>query len=241
MILPSLTLLVMLWVGSDVRHVSRLAFFILVSACVGCGHSSYTVSPGHLAERWILNERDVRSHPDSLDAVSVEVGKRKVDVSLERDYEAIHRKWSCKSDPQDLSFATLWSQEVLVAALESNYALSTLSKRRALRIYSERLKKYYNAIRVDFFGFHRTAPAGPGFDIELRIDGNAYEPVKQNSGPPQSAWLAGGREETYYQSSFYFPRSVDGEDVLEGARSVKLLIASSELCVWRWGDTPQGH
>lgn len=227
----------MLWVGSDVRHVSRIAFLLVVSAGLGCGQSSYTASPGDLAGSHIPIERDVRSHPDSLHVVSIEVGKRKVHVSLDRDYDAIHQRWSCKSEPLSLSYATFWSRELLLAALESNYALSTLSKPRALRIYKERMERYKNALRIDVFDFDESVRVGPSVDVKLRVNGTAYEPIQYRDAPSRNAWLPGGQKEAYSRSTFYFPRSVDGEDVLNGARSVRLVIGTFEWCAWRWGES----
>jgi hypothetical protein len=218
----------------------------------GCGSgSSYRVNTADIADRYLPTTRDVSYHPDSLRAVSIEEKEEQFQVELESSYEALHRQWSSTYQSigagrsrRTLSYATFWSRELSLAALEAEVGFSTLSKDQAQKFLREREQEYQNALQFDVYWFEsdgNSLLAGPGARVVLEIDDEEYRPTRESHGPLRDAFLSGdNRRAIYRRNTFYFARIPDSTDVLANANRMRLTInragtGSRARFAWEWG------
>lgn len=240
------------------RSYAVLAFFSafgLIAGSLllgGCGGgSSYRVSTADIANRYLPTTREVPYHPDSLRAVSIQEKEEQFEVELESSYEALHRQWSSTYQSigagrsrRTLSYATFWSRELSLAALEAEVGFSTLSKDQAQKFLREREQEYQNVLQFDVYWFEadgNSLLAGPGARVVLEIDGEEYRPTKESHGPLRDAFLPGNnRRALYRRNTFYFTRVPDSTDVLANADQMRLTINRAggrgrARFAWEWG------
>jgi hypothetical protein len=240
------------------RVLLGLAAFVFVLGGCGGGGSTYSYDSGDLAQRFLPTERKIDHHPDSLGALSITQKENgRYQFELERDYESLHRKWSCTYQSMGAgrsrtgrSYATFWSRELSVTALQPEVGLTSLSEKQAEKTLRERRHEYRTTIQIDVFWFEREGNsllAGPGGRVELHINGNRYQPSKESNGPLREAFIAERTQVALYRrNTFHFPRIVDSTDVLKDAQRMELHIdrAGSSIRVqfaWSWENGSQAE
>lgn len=238
---------------SSVRSLYRFAGLILLYfMIVGCGGGdTYSVDEGRIAERFLPPEQTVSHHPDSLQALTISEGEGKIQYELGRDYESLIQKWSSSfltvgSGPSvsTPTYATLWSLELSLVSLQPERGILTLQKKRARKLIKERRDEYFNTLQIDVYQFVRQGGngivAGPGSRAELEVQDTTYRPVRTDYGPIREAFL-GSESALYRRNMLFFPRSVDGKDILEGAAKIRLEVrrtgtSSSKRFTWSWEE-----
>jgi hypothetical protein len=235
--------------GSSVRSfLALIAGVIILSGCGG--GSTYSYDEGSLAQRFLPTDRSVAYPPDSLGALTITKSDGTYQFELESDYEALHRKWSStyqglgtRGSQRGSSYATLWSLELSLASLQPEFGITALSEERAEKRLKRRRGQFKNTIQIDVIWFEREGEsnlAAPGNRVELQIGEDTYQPAKENSGPLRETFLSDqGRAAIYRRNIFYFPRIVDGADILEGAQGMELRInptsgRSRVRFAWSW-------
>lgn len=229
-----------------------LSLVLLALFIGGCGGgSAYTLDPGTIAQRFLPTTRQVDHHPDSLRALSVQEEERRFRFVLDGTYESLHRKWS--STYQDLgagrsrrgrSYATFWSLELSLASLQPEMGFTSLSKERARKALEERRQEYKETLQFEVYWFEtegNSLLAGPSARVQLRVDEeDTYQPSRETHSPLREAFLPGEtRTALYRRNTFYFPRDVDGTDILEEAETLELVVsrpgmASRARFTWTW-------
>lgn len=205
---------------------------------------------GDLADQYLPSTRHVDYPPDSLGALSIQKKDDRYQLELSTSYEALHRRWS--SSYQNMgtgrtqrarSYATFWSKELSLAALEAETGFSTLTSDRAQSLLKKRRTEYRNTLQIDVYWFEQegnTLLAGPGTRVELKIGDETYRPIHESHGPLREAFLLGGGGGALYRyNTFSFPRTVDGNDILERASGMALTINQTGLSSrvrfsWEW-------
>lgn len=238
--------------------------FQFLIVCVGAlvlvscaGGESYSVDVGSMAQRFLPTTREVNHHPDSLQDFSIVEKEDQYEVTLETGYESLHRKWSSTyqnmgtgRSRQTRSYATLWSKELSLAALEADVGFSSLTKERARELLQQRRDEYENVIEVDVYWFEREGSsllAGPGSRVYLEIDDERYRPSDDSNGPLRETFLMGGDGRALYRrNTFRFPRTVDETDILADAKGVSLVVnlsggARRVRFRWTWEDENQSE
>ena len=241
--------------GSLVRSLLGLAVTAVV---VGCGGgSTYSVDTGDLAQRFLPTERTVAYHPDSLGSLSITQEQGTYNFELESDYEDLHRRWSSTYQSlgvgrsrSGLSYATFWSLELSLASLQPEVGITALSQEQAEKALRERRQQYNSTIQVDVYWFEAEGESlltSPGTRVQLRVGGERYEPVEKTNGPLRDAILpTRGRSALYRRNTFYFPRVVEGADILAGAQSAELRVqragaGSAVQFAWSWETGAQAR
>ncbi|MFB6097649.1 MAG: hypothetical protein ABEK84_00750 [Salinibacter sp.] len=221
----------------------------LVGGCGGGG--TYTINRGQVAQRFLPSERTVH-HPDSLKALTITEEDGKIQYVLERDYQALVEKWSASfqnvgAGPsiESRTYATLWSLELALVSLQPEMGILSLRKERARKLIEKRRERYFDRIRIDVYWF--VGPGmngiitGPGARTELVVGDRTLRPVRSDHGPLREAYVAAGGTALYRRNTLYFPRTVEGTDVLKNASGVRLTVrrtgaASKEEFSWQWQE-----
>ena len=223
--------------GSFVRSLLGLAALAFVAG--GCGGgSTYSVDTGTLAQRYLPTERTVAYPPDSLGSLTITKDEGRYNFELETSYEDLHRRWSATyqnigvgRSRSGLSYATFWSLELLLASLKPEVGVTSLSQEQAEKTLRERRQQYNTSIQVDVYWFEAEGESllvGPGTRVELQVDGEKYRPAEKTHGPLRDAILLNNEGSSVYRrNTFYFPRIVDGTDILKGAEGVQLRVQRS--------------
>lgn len=222
----------------------------------GCGGgSTYSLEEGNLAQRFLPTERSVAYPPDSLGALTITKNEDTYQFDLEDDYEELHRKWSCTyqeigagRSERGTSYATFWSLELSLAALQPEVGLTTLSEEQAQKTLQKRRRVHKSTIQVDVYWFEAEGESlltGPGTRVELEVGGETYRPSEENHGPLREALRSTGtRAAIYRRNTFYFPRIVDGTDILKDVSGVKLTVERTgrgdrARFSWSWASESQ--
>lgn len=223
--------------------VSLCVFYALFAFLGGCsGGDQYASDEGQLFLRFLPTEREVSAHPDSLEALTIRRKNRKVQYRLDRSYQRLMEKWSvtcrfrCERD-----YATLWSLELSLAALEADRGIQSLHADRALRMIDQVRRAHADTLQIDIYWFREEGKAaGPEYRAELHVRDSTYLPARRTYGPIRRAYVRAGESTTYRRNRFYYPRVVDGEDILAGAPGIRLELYRVGLgktrFVWRWGE-----
>lgn len=239
---------------SELRSIIAVLVAFVLGSCAG--GNTYRVDTGDLAQRYLPTTREVDHHPDSLRGFTISEGDDQFEIEIEGGYEALHRKWS--STYQNMgtgrsqrarSYATLWSKELSLAALEADVGFSSLTKERAQDLLNERRNEYENAIEVDVYWFEsegNSLLAGPGSTVHLEVGGERYRPASESHGPLRETFLMGGDGRALYRrNTFRFARTVDSTDILHEAKGMTLTISGAGVrqqrvrFAWEWGDEAQ--
>jgi len=236
----------------------RLGSVLCLLVLIGCGGgSTYSFDQGDLAQRFLPSERTVDHHPDSLGALSITESDGRIQFELANDYEALHQKWSCSYQSlgtgrsrDGRSYATFWSLELSLAALQPEIGIGTLSPEQAQKSIEKRREEYARSIQINVYWFENEGNsllAGPGSRVELRVGGEKYRPRKQSHGPLREAFLpteAGAA--LYRRNTFHFPRIVDSTNILKNTQGMELHINRSGpnprvRFAWSWKDATQAN
>jgi hypothetical protein len=241
---------------SERKLVLLLALGLLIGLIGGCSSSSetYRVDEGDLAERYLPTTQRLDHHPDSVQAVTITEEDDRLKYESSRSYPALWRKWSStyrtigtgRARQQPLSYATFWGLELSLASLRAEGAFS-LTKDRARDLVETRRKENQSIIQIDVVWFAsegRTDLTGPGAQVELVIGKEKYRAEKEDQSPLREAFLDSGQTGLYRRNIFYFPRVVDGEDILNGVDEIALEVrptsAGGDRVQFRWTwDMPQ--
>lgn len=229
---------------------------VVLSLLVGCGGGDlYSVQEGQIAQRFLPSEQTVH-HPDSLRDLTIAEEEGKIQYQLERDYQSLVQKWSSsfrnmgagRSTRQSLTYATFWSLELSLASLQPEMGIVSLRKERARELIDRRRKSYGEAIRIDVYWFTGRGAdgiiAGPSARTELRVDDRRLRPIRSDHSPLREAFISGGNTSLYRRNTLYFPRTVDGTDILAGSAEVKLLVrrtggGAKVQFAWTWEEEDQ--
>lgn len=223
-----------------------------MAGCSG-GGNLYSTDVGYLADRHLPRVRNTEVHPDSVRRLSIVENEERIRFKLEENYQQMHLAWSSsfqfasarREIRRPLTYATLWSKELSLAALEADQKISSLPKDKALDLLEKRRKEYQDVLQVDVYWFSGpdgSPITGPGARVQLRDgEGNSYDPVEEESGPLRQANLVGGNAALYRRNIFYFERDVDGRDLLEDVDELRLSVnptgsVGSVQFQWRWGS-----
>jgi hypothetical protein len=217
-----------------------------LAACTSTGQFSADVE--RIAYGYIPSEAEPPSHPDSLEALALVEEDNKINFELDRSYERLMRDWSTTWVSQSArrtfdsrrsyrSFATLWSLDLSLAALAAEEGVNTLSKDLAQDRIARRRQEHQQTLQIDIYRFLGSPPTGGGISstlvgapssfITLRDDqGNEYRPDDVYNDPAREAVITGDRT-LYRRNILYFKREVDGRDILDGVRQLRLYINDS--------------
>lgn len=220
----------------------------------GCGSSSksFDVDEGDLAERYLPTTQRLDHHPDSVKALTITEEDDQLKYESDRGYEALWRKWSStyrsigtgRTRQQPLSYATFWGLELSLASLRAEGTFS-LTKDRARDLVQKRRKQYQATIQINVVWFSSegsTDLAGPGARVRLVAGDEKYQPEKEDRSPLREAFLDSGQTGVYRRNIFYFPRIVDGEDILSGVDEITLEVRQINArgrvqFRWEWETT----
>ncbi len=217
-----------------------------LAACTSTGQFSADVE--RIAYGYIPSEAEPPSHPDSLATLKLVETENQINFQLDRSYERLMRDWSSTWVSQSAqrtynsrqsyrSFATLWSLDLSLVALAAEEGVNTLSKDLAQQRISQRRQEYQQTLQIDLYRFIGSPPTGGGINstlvgvpsnfVTLRDDqGNEYRPDDVYNEPPREAVITGDRT-LYRRNIFFFKRDVDGRDILDGVRRLRLYINDS--------------
>ena len=223
---------------------------LLAGAMAGCGGTDELASPrvSDLAERRLPGERRTEAHPDSLRRLSIVEDDNRVRFELTDSYQRMHELWSSKfqftsarrTPIRPLTYATLWSKELSLTALESELGVSTLPKEKAQARIKQARKEYREALQIDVYWFtgpDGTSITGPGARVRLHDgEGNDYEPIRETDSPLRDAFILGGNSVLYRRNIFHFQRQVDGRDILEDVDELRLRVdpTGAPTVEFRW-------
>lgn len=224
-------------------------FFSLLAG--GCGGGdTYSFNEGNIAQRYLPTEREVENHPDSLLDLTITEEEGKIQYELERDYEALIRKWSSTfqsvgagRSQRGMSYATFWSLELSLASLQPEMGVLTLRKEKANEMIERRKDEYFDHIQIDVYWFEggNGLLTGPSARTELQVADSTYRPQREDHSPLREAFIGGGGTTLYRRNTFYFPRVVDGRDILAEASGMQLQIRRTgggvtERFSWTWEE-----
>jgi len=224
---------------SPIRSFLSVGLALLLVVASGCTGSrpSYSVDVGSLADSHLPRTRNTEVHPDSVRRLAITEEETGVRFELQESYEHVHRLWSStfqfrsadREARRPLTYATLWSKELSLAALQADEAVMSLPKEEALRRIDEREREYEETIQIDVYWFSGpdgSSITGPGAQVELRDrEGNRYRPAEEDDSPLREAFLLGGSTALYRRNIFYFDRMVDGRDLLAETDELTLRVA----------------
>lgn len=233
--------------------VGILFLFLVMGGCGG--GDTYSFDEGRLAQRFLPTERKVDAHPDSLQDLTIVEEEGKVQYALDRDYEALVRKWSSTFQSvgagrsrRGLSYATLWSLELSLASLQPEMGVLTLRKEKAYEMIERRKEEYYSTIQIDVYWFGRGNGllTGPSARVELQVADSTYRPEREEHSPLREAFLGGGGTALYRRNTFYFPRVKADKDVLADASGIELEIrptggSATDRFRWSWDEATSAH
>lgn len=228
------------------------ALLLLAIVVAGCSSSNRTFNPyepGEIAQLIMPSDRDIPSHPDSLNQVGIVEKENRIKVVTESSYQEIMRKWSAASPARNYrgarltsDYAMLWGIDPSILSLEVEMGLSELTKDRALMAVEKRKAEVRREIQIDVYWFEnpKSAPTWP-HDAQLRLDdGTRYLVTRREIGALEDAFLPGGRSTLYRRISYYFDREQDGNDILENTTSVELVFGTGvQGFTWNWNDLAQ--
>ena len=242
----------------------RLCALLLLLAAGCAGGDTYSVDEAEIARGFLPMVRDVPTRPDSLAHLTITENEGRLQFELDRSYEALLRLWSStwqslsttsgRRQTYHKSYATLWSLELSLAALESEMGVTSLSRDAAERLLRERREEVRNTLQIDIYQFLGSPPAvrrlsdtrlgGAGRTLVLEDDrGNTYRPVRVESGPVREGFGA-GRRALYRRNAVLFSRTSAAGDPLEGARTLRLVVRGASNAQYRFtwtfppGDAP---
>ena len=222
------------------RFVSLLiAAGCLLVATAGCGGTDRLASPNvtSIAERTLPGTRYTDAHPDSLRDLSIVEGSDRVRFELRKSYQRMHENWSSKfqfatarrNPTRPLTYATLWSKDLSLTALEAEERVSSLPKEKALARIEKARKEYQKTLQIDVYWFtgpNGTSITGPGARVRLHDgQGNSYRPTREKDGPLRDAAILGRFDILYRRNIFYFDRVRKGRDILEGVDELRLRVS----------------
>lgn len=220
--------------------VGSLLLFIVGMA--GCSSSPYAMQEGELADRHLPPEREVTHHPDSLEALSIVEQDGQIQYEMAQSYRSMVEKWSVRCRYGcGKTYATFRSLELALSSLEPEQGVLSLQPTRARELIQKRRAAYAETIQIDVYWYWTgTNISGPGYRVELHVADSTYHPVRSDYTPIRRVLAASGAE-LYRRNTFYFPRVVEGVDLLENASSARLEIHKHGWrdfqFVWEWGES----
>ena len=220
---------------------------------VGCaGPTTSEVSHTTIAQAHLPSDRAVPHHPDSLMHVQVVEGDETITLEFDEAHESIWRDWSATWNTrpsissraadraQPLSFATLQSQDMALAALHREMGIETLSKDVALERIEERKEELQEYIQIEVYVY--TDPEWARFSdldrpaqrVRLRDEaGNQYDPVRTEVSGATTVYPRDERM-LYRKNVFLFERNVERGDLLSVADRLSLDVRGEDEFFFTW-------
>lgn len=226
--------------SSALRLSRSLRFTGLMCALVlftgGCGGTSHSTFDPYDGTRTLPTTQSI-PHPDSLRDVTLVSQPDSVQITLDRPYSALMKKWSAqvRSDqdafrPAPFStFTTLRSRELALATLERNEGISSLSVQRARKRLQEAHEAYEETLVFQtqlFVAADRISgpysPLRQRVVATLRVDGeHTYESTDMEKSEVQFSNRGNGGAYQFTITS-YFDRKPDGRDLLSDSERLTL-------------------
>lgn len=221
---------------------------------VGCGGGgTYAVDVEQIGQHFLPTERNVEHHPDSLGALSISEAEGKIQYQLGRDLESLTQKWSCTFQSVGVgpsqnspTYATLRSLELALVSLQPEMGILSLREERARELIKKRRDEYFETLQIVVYWFPQRPGdtgiiSGPGTRTRLLVRDSTYQPVQAGYGPLREAFLGAGGTALYRRNTLSFPRTVNGEDILEDVSEIRLEVRrsgspSSERFTWSWAE-----
>lgn len=211
--------------------VSIFALIMLLPACGLLGGDRAQMDMTDFYNLYLPLVRDV-AHPDSVVASDDD---RLSDVRLRWSVNHNRRYGSADYSPGNYtSFATLWSRDLAERTLQREIT-GDLSPDLQERLHAEQNDRIEESV---VFDVHLFVPATRGYDLSdtnIRgagatviletTDGTSYRPSHIESGIVERYQMGPSDVPAFYRlNRVYFPRTVDGIDVLDGADQLRLIV-----------------
>ena len=230
-----------------------LLIVLVVTGCQSTS-SSHTLYPESIADQYLPRDRQVEAPPDSMRSLTIVERDDKLVFEMEQSYQRMHQSWSSTFDllsagrrpARPLTYATLWSKELSLAALDAREGVSTLTKDAARdRIEAER-KAHNETIQIDLYWFTGPRQSPPSLlraNAQLRTRNGATEnhrPREVRNLPIRDAVLNTGESVLYRRIILVFDRVVDDRDILVDTNGLQLRITPGGTTrlqfAWSWPD-----
>ncbi|MES3630200.1 MAG: hypothetical protein PPP56_08540 [Longimonas sp.] len=231
---------------------------LIVLVATGCQSTStsHTLYPESIADQYLPRERQVEAHPDSMRTLTIVERDDKIAFEMEQSYQRMHQSWSSTFDllsagrrpARPLTYATLWSKDLSLAALDAREGVSTLTQDAAReRIQAER-DAYHETVQIDLYWFtgpRQTPPSLLRANAQLRAQNGTredYRPREVRNLPIRDVLLPSGDRVLYRRVILVFDRMVDDHDILSEINELKLRVTPSGgtrlQFAWSWSDEP---
>ena len=246
------------------KPLGSLTGFILLSfALVGCGGSQMAADkdPGVVAFEFLPNVQSTEHHPDLLRDGTLSADS--AEITFGRSFSSVLAKWSVRprykdvpsheyrngpgwdtiqapefvtGDSDESAFATLHSKEVALAQLASSHDLQALTSEEARTSISEQLIAYEDTLRLDVYFRNLSLARLRSMTVSLQNGESRTFPVLGRSYKLGAA-ANRGRKIDYQRMSLYFSRTVDGQDLMDSARNLRLIVTGYGGSRWEfhWG------
>jgi hypothetical protein len=224
----------------------------LLVALAGCeGSAAPNARMADLAQRGLPRVNTMPYPPDSLTRVRIrETEDGRLRIESEIPYLDLQEDWSVtwrtqrgvRQRGQQIllrTFATLWSRDLSIAALEAEGA-SVVTADVGRRMLERRRTEIDSLIQIDVYrfegspfgrGINPLSLAGPDADVRLRDDsGNEIRPVTEQKEQPEQVF-ARTLTVNYQRNIFLFPRHVDGRDWLTETSQLELFVRQTNSTV----------
>lgn len=225
------------------RATGGLALLLgILVLLAGCARSAYEANHTNLAQGYLPSERTVPHHPDSLNHLDIIEQDQTFEFELDKSYESLWREWSSTLRAETgrtqrarglefQSFATLWSLDLSLAALEVELGIQGLSKDLARDYIEDRKRNQKEFLQIDVYSYADAEQSSdtwlntPGRRVTLRDDaGNEYRPDSTETSIPREAHGT-GETAIYRRNSFIFNRvDEEGNDILKDVQTLRLRV-----------------
>lgn len=212
-------------------HTRPFPFLLLILGSIlliGCSRGGlFSAEPERIAESTLSS--DVDYHPDSLQALSVDVKNGQLVLEMGRDFQVLLREWSSTGRldganqaqrPARRTFATFWSRELSLASLQPELGIQGLDEETAMRLMDERENEYFDTIQIDIYAFRQDGVM-TGSRARARLE--VADTTLQETIRPRTEAVRGTRQK-YRRHTLSFPRTVNDRDLLEGESELSLTV-----------------
>lgn len=214
--------------------IAGCCLLLLFSA--GCRGSEESLLRPYDGTRVLPSTRDI-AHPDSLHGVELVQTPDSVALTLKRPYAELTREWSAQIERgvDDValrpgmfnSYATLQSLELQLINLKRE-GIFSLSSERAVEQVNETIASHQETLTFAINVFVDARSVGTPYSLlrqnisaELEVDGTVVSAARSSQLPVDQIQRSGDTI-YHYRIIARFPRTKDGEDLLDDARSLRL-------------------
>lgn len=214
--------------------VAGCCLLLLLSA--GCRGSEESLLQPYDGTRVLPSTRKI-AHPDSLRGVRLVQAPDSVALTLKQPYAKLTREWSAQIERSvdDValrpgmfnSYATLRSLELRLIRLKRE-GIFSLSPERAVEQVNETIATHQKTLTFAINVFVDARSVGTPYSLlrqqvsaELEVDGTVVSATRSSQSPVDQIQRS-GTTVYHYRIVAHFPRTKDGEDLLNDARSLRL-------------------